>query len=249
MPRPAYPYDLTDAEWAHPRAAGAGAAARVAVRPRHPRREIVNAILYVLRTGCQWRALPHDLPPWGTVWWYFRRWREDGVWERSTPRLREQARVRLGPRADPERGDPGQPVGQDHGKGGPRGYDAGKKINGRKRHLLVDTEGLLLKVRGPSGRRDRRRGGQAAARRAGAGLPAPGADLGRRRLQAPLRRVGGRTTLGWRVEVVQHPEAGRARASGWRRGRSRPRSRPGSGCCRGAGWWSAPSPGWAATGG
>jgi transposase len=95
MPRPAYPYDLTDAEWGileplvpAPRPGGRP--------PRHARREIVNAILYVVRTGCQWRALPHDLPPWGTVWWYFRRWREEGVWEQVNTTLREQARVRLG---------------------------------------------------------------------------------------------------------------------------------------------------------
>jgi transposase len=86
---------VTDAEWAilepllpAPQPGG---------RPvHHPRREIVDAILYVLRTGCQWRALPHDLPPWGTVWWYFRQWRETGVWEQVNTALRERARVRVG---------------------------------------------------------------------------------------------------------------------------------------------------------
>ncbi len=95
MPRSPYPYDLSDAEWAilEPLAPAALAGGRP---PRHPRREIVNAILYVLRTGCQWRALPHDLPPWGTVWWYFRQWREAGVWEAINTALRERARVRVG---------------------------------------------------------------------------------------------------------------------------------------------------------
>jgi transposase len=95
MPRPAYPHDLSDAEWAileplvpAPRPGGRPA--------KHERREVVNAILYVLRTGCQWRAVPHDLPPWGTVWWYFRQWREDGVWEQINTVLRERVRVRLG---------------------------------------------------------------------------------------------------------------------------------------------------------
>ena len=95
MSRPRYPSDLTDAEWAlleplvpAPRPGGRP--------PRHPRRELVNAIRSVLRTGCQWRALPHDLPPWGTVWWSFRQWREAGVWEAVNTALREQARVRLG---------------------------------------------------------------------------------------------------------------------------------------------------------
>ena len=103
MPRPAYPHDLTDAEWAilaplvpMPRPGGRP--------PKHERREIVNAILYVLRTGCQWRALPHDLPPWGTVWWYFRQWREDGVWERVNTVLRERVRVRLGREPTPSAG-------------------------------------------------------------------------------------------------------------------------------------------------
>ena len=95
MPRPAYPYDLSDAEWAvlEPLVPAPLPGGRP---PRHPRREIVNAILYVLRTGCQWRALPHDLRPWGTVWWYFRQWRDAGVWDRINTALREQARVQVG---------------------------------------------------------------------------------------------------------------------------------------------------------
>ena len=95
MARPAYPTDVTDAEWAileplvpAPRPGGRP--------PRHDRREIVNGILSVLRTGCQWRAVPHDLPPWGTVGWDFRTWREAGVGERINTVLREWVRVRLG---------------------------------------------------------------------------------------------------------------------------------------------------------
>jgi putative transposase len=95
MPRRAYPSDLTDAEWAvlaplvpPPKPGGRP--------PTHDRREIVNAILYVLRTGCQWRSLPHDLPPWGTAWWWFRSWRLDGTWERINAALRERVRVRAG---------------------------------------------------------------------------------------------------------------------------------------------------------
>ena len=95
MPRPAYPTDVSDAEWAvlGPLIPAPLPGGRP---PRHERREIVDAILYVLRTGCQWRALPHDLPPWGTVWWYFRRWRDEGVWEQVNTALRERARVRVG---------------------------------------------------------------------------------------------------------------------------------------------------------
>lgn len=97
-----YPSDLTDAEWAHlapllppPRPPGTRG------RPRAvPVRETVNAILYVLRTGCQWRALPTDLPNWQTVYWYHRKWLDEGVWEAVTDALRRQVRVRAG--RDPE---------------------------------------------------------------------------------------------------------------------------------------------------
>ena len=103
MPRAAYPSDLTDAEWAilEPLVPAPLPGGRP---PRHERREIVNGILYVLRTGCQWRAVPHDLPPWGTVWWDFRTWREDGVWERVKTALRERVRVRLGREPTPSAG-------------------------------------------------------------------------------------------------------------------------------------------------
>jgi putative transposase len=90
-----YSSDLTDAEWTilapfiPPIKAGG--------RPElHPRREIVNAIRYVLRTGCAWRLLPHDLPPWQTVYHYFRRWRLDGIWETTHTALREQVRQSIG---------------------------------------------------------------------------------------------------------------------------------------------------------
>ena len=95
MSRPAYPSDLTDAEWTilEPLVPAPLPGGRP---PRHARREIVNAILSVLRTGCQWRAVPHDLPPWGTVWWSVRQWREAGLWEQVNTTLREQDRVRAG---------------------------------------------------------------------------------------------------------------------------------------------------------
>ncbi len=100
MPRRTYPSDLTDAEWTI--LAPLVPAPKLGGRPAaHPRRELVNALLSVLRTGCQWRALPHDLPPWGTAWWTFRRWRLDGIWEGITTALRERVRVTAGRQPTP----------------------------------------------------------------------------------------------------------------------------------------------------
>ena len=100
MTRKAYPTDLRDEEWSiiepyvpPPKAGGRPA--------KHARREIVNAIAYVLRSGCAWRLLPHDLPPWPTVYDYFRQWREAGTWERINGALREKLRVTLGREAEP----------------------------------------------------------------------------------------------------------------------------------------------------
>jgi len=99
MPRRRYPSDLTDEQWA--RLAPLVPAPKPGGRPAaHDRREIVDAILYVLRNGNAWRALPHDLPPWSTVYWWFRRWRLDGTWERVAASLR--ARTRVGAGRDPE---------------------------------------------------------------------------------------------------------------------------------------------------
>jgi len=95
MPRRPYPSDLTDAQWAA--LAPLVPAPRPGGRPAtHGRRELVDAILYVLRTGCRWRALPHEYPPWPTVYWWFRRWRLDGTWEGIAAALRERVRAKAG---------------------------------------------------------------------------------------------------------------------------------------------------------
>ena len=93
MARKSYPSDLTAAQWRV--LAPLLPPAKPGGRPRSvDLREVLNGILYVLRNGCTWRALPHDLPPWGTVWWYFRTWRQDGTWERVHEALRPLVRQR-----------------------------------------------------------------------------------------------------------------------------------------------------------
>lgn len=107
-------------------------------------REVLNGILYVLRTGCQWRMLPSEFPPASTVYGYFRRFWQDGVWHRIWLALTMAARERAGREASPTAGIVDSQSVKTTESGGPRGFDAGKKINGRKRHLVTDTEGLPL---------------------------------------------------------------------------------------------------------
>ena len=145
MNRQAYSTDLADAEWqvVEPHLPDAQETGRPRV---HSWREILNSIFYIVRSGCAWRLLPHDLPPWKTVYHYVRQWRVDGTWERIHTALRERVRVRAGRHPQPSAGIIDSQSVKTTGVGGARGYDGGKKINGRKRHLLVDTQGLVLGV-------------------------------------------------------------------------------------------------------
>jgi putative transposase len=143
--RKAYPTDLTDDQWAIleqlvPPAKHGGRSREVNMR------EVLNTILYLNRTGCQWDMLPHDLLAKSTVYDYFAAWRDDGTWQRMMDALRAEVRLAVDREASPSAGSIDSQTVKTTEQGGERGYDGGKKITGRKRHLFVDTLGLLLCV-------------------------------------------------------------------------------------------------------
>ena len=109
-------------------------------------RAVLNAILYVVVTGCQWRMLPREYPAWQSVYTSFQQWRNDGTWQRLHDTLRAQVRQRAGRHKHPTAGAMDSQSVKTTQMRGERGYDAGKKVNGRKRHILVDTLGLLILV-------------------------------------------------------------------------------------------------------
>lgn len=145
MNRKAYPTDLSDAEWLIlepliPAAKRGGRKRSVDIR------EIVNAIFYILRSGCAWRMLPHDFPAWQTVYGYFNRWRKDSVWEDMNDALREAVRESEGRKSEPTAAIVDSQSVKTTAVKGERGFDGNKKVNGRKRHIMVDVLGLLLAV-------------------------------------------------------------------------------------------------------
>jgi putative transposase len=138
-----YPSDLTDNQWEHikdlfPVHVGRG-------RPRSlDLRSVVNAVFYVLVTGCQWRYLPADYPKWQSVYYYFRLWQQNKTWQQIHDRLRCEVRRQAKRHKHPTAGCLDSQSVKTTATPGVRGFDSGKKVNGRKRHLLVDTLGLLF---------------------------------------------------------------------------------------------------------
>lgn len=203
MRRKTYTSDVTDGEWAL--IAPLIPATKPGGRPRTTDiREVVNALFYLLRGGCAWRLLPHDFPVWQTVYDYFRTWRKAGVWERIHAVLRRQVRRQAGRAAEPSAAIIDTQSVKTTERGGEHGYDGGKKVNGRKRHLLVDTLGLVLKVKVHAAD---------ISDAAGAKLLLTPGTLGYPRLQHLWADMAYRGELlswitehlGGRVEVVQRP--------------------------------------------
>ena len=257
-----YPTDLTDAEWKHIEPFVPAPKPRGRQRTHSPR-EILNAVFYVLRSGCPWRLLPREYPPWKTVYHYFRKWRINGTFERLNAVLRERLRIYLGRNSQPSAAIADSQSAKTTGVGGQqRGYDGGQKVRGRKRHILVDTEGLILNAKVHSAKIPEQDGLKMLLESARAGVSQVDSHLKQLWLDAGYEGRGKR----WAEEVLglsvvrsyvslRSPSQRRWRRSGPKSGPRRARRSTGKGSCRpeasrcypADGWWKGPSPGWIRT--
>src|SRR3954452_3264792 len=201
-----YESDLTDAEWAL-----VAPLIRPAKRGGRPRtvnvREVLNAIFYVLWTGCQWKALPKDLPPRSTVWEYLDLWDWDGTLERIHHALYVEVRENAGREAEPDDGDHRQPDRKGCRQRGASldasGYDAGKKVLGRKRHVLTDTIGLLLAVQVHPASVQDRDGAEALLREARRSFPFIERIIGDAGYQGQKMQAAVARTGTWELQIVR----------------------------------------------
>ncbi len=145
--KPAYDTSLSDAQWAVIEPLLPVRDRRRGGRPlKFERRLVIDTVLYVLGTGCAWRLVPHDLAPWDVAYRWFRLWAADGTWDRLHDALRDRVRVAAGRDPQPSAAVLDSQSAKSHQGGAAIGYDAGKRVRGRKRHLLVDTCGLVLRA-------------------------------------------------------------------------------------------------------
>jgi putative transposase len=213
---PCYPTDLTDEQWAvlEPALPAMLCGTPLGGRPeKHRRRTMIDAMFYAVDNGCKWRALPADFPPWQTVHAMLARWKADGAWADVTDRLRAAVRAAEGREAEPSAGIIDSQSVHESAEGvvpaSTSGYDGWKKVNGRKRHLMTDTLGLLITVAVTAANVQDRDGAVTLLRRA--------ARRGRRRLARvwadsgytgdAYRHWAGRE-LGITIEIIQRPSPG-----------------------------------------
>ncbi len=200
--RNGYPSDLTDEQWVllEPLVPALSSEAAYHV---HERREIVNAILYVLRSGCPWRMLPHEFPAWGTVYYYFRRWQREGIWDQVLRALRMQVRRKQDRDQEPSAAIiDSQSIKTSAVRGPEKGYDMGKKIWGRKRHMLVDTQGNVLAVKVLGADSSDQEGGRALLEPLKELLPRMKLVWGDSHYGGTFR-IWAKITLGWTIQTIK----------------------------------------------